>query len=126
MQRGTPRSKRAYINLNLHACLSTVGPSLSVSAGFKVVGYSWASNVLVIGRLSGWHPVQSCRSDRRLKEKDMQIEEERNRAQRAEEQLTRLNAKTKTLRRQVDDAVRSYRLTFILPPHYPSLKEPRD
>lgn len=56
----------------------------------------------------------------------MQIEEERNRAQRAEEQLTRLNAKTKTLRRQVDDAVRSYCLTFILPPHYPSLKEPRD
>ena len=56
-----------------------------------------------------------CRSDRRLKEKDMQIEEERNRAQRAEEQLTRVNAKTKTLRRQVDDAVSLSHL-FHCPP----------
>ena len=45
----------------------------------------------------------------------MQIEEERNRAQRAEEQLTRLNTKTKTLRRQVDDAVRSTPLIPQLP-----------
>lgn len=59
--------------------------------------------------------VAYCRADRRLKEKDMQIEEERNRAQRAEEQLTRLNTKTKTLRRQVDDAVRSKPLIPQLP-----------
>lgn len=62
--------------------------------------------MLVLGRLSGRCPtLTSYRADRRLKEKDMQIEEERNRAQRAEDQVNRLNTKTKTLRRQVDDAV---------------------
>ena len=45
------------------------------------------------------------RSDRRLKEKDMMLEEEKNRAARAEEQVTRMNTKAKTLRRQVEDAV---------------------
>ena len=44
----------------------------------------------------------------------MQIEEERNRAQRAEEQVTRLNTKTKTLRRQVDDAVSPHPLSHSL------------
>ena len=51
----------------------------------------------------------NSRSDRRLKEKDMMLEEEKNRAMRAEEQVTRMNTKAKTLRRQVEDAV-SYKM----------------